>query len=257
MKSILTIYITLLSLLQFSSLEAQTQPLYAGISLGVGATSTHLDENISSTQHFGLSIPIEAFLGYRFSSSFSTQLVVGNHLKNYAVSPNNFFQTVNVANIRNVGAAESNIHVGVNLLFRQALGSSTTKHIGGLVGYSKTWYPSSGVGVSMCTDVDFSLPSSSRCIEGTQASYSFGNTNNSFLLFGVFYEKGVGKKANKTLRFGLNFRKGIGDIPVTGELYHLEEGDRAETVNFYSNGSMLSFEVGYMFGFGKRKGRTE
>ncbi len=253
MKKI-SMIIVILTFLQFPKIEAQNQSFYSGISLGMGITVTHLDENIGNAEYWGfnLPLPMEAFIGYRFNSSLSIQAVGGYHPKNYQVTPDNFFQSGNVPKFNgSIGGIDGNSHIGLNLLLRRPIGKTSTKYIGTLLGYSKTWYPyASSSSTSTCNSLDRTLPDG--CLTGFNMHYDADQRNNHFLVLGIFFEKTVGKKANRMLRLGLNYRKGGGDAPpIVGELYYLEDGARVETVNFYSNGSMLSLDVGYMFNFGK------
>ncbi|MEZ4885793.1 MAG: hypothetical protein R3E32_13750 [Chitinophagales bacterium] len=254
MKSILTFILSFFFLLQYSSIEAQNQPFYAGASVGVCLTVTHLDKNIGDAQRWGFNLPFpaEAFVGYRFTPSLSLQVVGGYHNKSYEASPSTFFQTGNIPNFKGgIGGLDGNSHIGGNVLFRRPIGKTSTKFIGALVGYSKTWYPyDSGSNTGTCEEPDPAV--FGGCLTGLNMDYEAYQTNNHFWVFGAFFEKTIGKNSNRMLRFGLNYRKGGGDAPpIVGELYYVENGNRVETVDFYSNGSMLSFEVGYLLGFGK------
>ncbi len=257
MKSFITILVIAL-FLQSLSIEAQTKPFYVGISLGVGGTTfTHLDENAGDVHLIGIKYlsPIDLLLSYQLNDAFAVQLTGGFHSKTYQVSPDKFFQSPNAPTIgQNFGQVRSSPHIGINLLYRKSIGTSSKRFIGGLVGYSRIWYFLGGSTTGSCNNYDADLVFPASCLDGVIVNFDFEETNNHFLAVGIFYEKIIGKNANRTLRLGLNYRKGGGDAPpIVGELYYLEDGDRVETVNFYSNGSMLSLDVGYMFGFGKRK----
>ncbi|MEZ4885049.1 MAG: hypothetical protein R3E32_10020 [Chitinophagales bacterium] len=256
MKTILTFFLVSL-FLQSPNIEAQNQPFYAGISLGVGGTFTHLDENVGKVQLVGINypLPVEVLLGYRLNNSFAVQLTGGFHNKTYQVSPDKFFQNANAPTIGyGFGQNRSSPHIGVNLLYRKSIGTSSKHFIGGLIGYSRIWYYADRPSTGTCNDFEGSVFPKDCEDGGVIVNFDFEEANNHFLTFGAFYEKTIGKNANRTLRLGLNYRKGGGKVtPVGGEIYYFENDERAETVNFYSNGSMLSFEVGYMFGFGKEK----
>ncbi len=256
MKSFIPIF-TCLFFLQFSSIEAQNQAFYAGFSLGIGGTFTHLDENVGNLSLIDINplVPPEILLGYRLNPSLAVQLIGGLQKKTYKVLPDEFFQNANAPTIGyGFTQVQSSPHIGVNLLYRKPIGASSKNFVGGLIGYSRAWYSSGSPSTGTCNDFERSAFPKDCEDGGVIVNYHFEEAANHFLAFGIFYEKIIGRNANRALRLGLNYRKGGGNVtPVGGEVYYLENDERAETVNFYSNGSMLSFDVSYMFGFGNEK----
>ncbi|MEZ4887488.1 MAG: hypothetical protein R3E32_22335 [Chitinophagales bacterium] len=257
-KTTLLLSLLLVSFCSFAQSQNQNQKLYWGFSTGFGGVSTTIDKEVNFSDKIGFAIPTEANLSYHLSDAWALQLSVGFHAKHYRVSADKFY--TNDFPIRpqaNFSEWQPNLTTGLNVIFRQPFNAQKKMYWGMMTGYGINWKNEGWGGRSLsrknCDNI-ISLPpfsfDPSGCERALEVNYDFSNQGSQYYLFGLLTDFVLpSQKTDKSniLRLAVVNRTGRGlPMPLTGNILFYEEGEPVEDFDFRSNGSMLSFEIGWL-----------
>ncbi|MEZ4886157.1 MAG: hypothetical protein R3E32_15585 [Chitinophagales bacterium] len=243
--------------LSFSSF-AQNQKLYWGFSTGAGGVLTTIDKEVNFSQKIGFTTPTEVNLSYDLSEIWALQLHVGIHAKRYSVSADKFYiHTYPIRPQANFFEWQSNLTTGLNLVFRKPFNAQKKVYWGMMAGYGINWKNDGREGKRFsgknCDDVISTPPFNfdpSSCEKALEVSYDFGNRGSHYYLLGLLTDITLpSKKSDKKniLRLAIVNRTGRGvPLSLMGNMIFYENGEAIEEVDFRSNGSTLSFEVGWL-----------